>query len=500
MWMWLVLALAQDPALAEDPVVEPIPVANPQEQALADVQGVFARVERFDGVQIAWDGGVARLTGTVPSVAAREQAHTLAKDLPGTLFVDNLLTLEEQLGETPGERDDATEELLRRVFGEIDALKPVQVTVTSGVVQLSGTVLDSAAREQALALARSLDGVLYVEDAMTESTSVGDRLRPAVDTAWAQVQDLIAMTPLLGVALLVLVATWGVAKVVTGWDLLFRRFRDRPLLRATVTRAVRIGIYAAGGLVALELLDATALVGAVVGTAGVFGLALGFAFQDIVENYLAGILLSLQQPFGKDDLVEVDGVEGVVVRLTTRNTLLLTIDGNHVYLPNATVFKNKLTNYVRNPYRRFDFPVGVGVDEDLVSVIRTGVETLRAMAGVVDEPVPAVRIGALGDSTVVVEVFGWVDQRNHSFLAVRTEAIRRIKEAFDDAGYDMPEPIYRVHLRQLPQVAPKPTPQRHEGAAVDLSAESGLVKQAEEQRAREEGEDLLIPTEGARET
>jgi small-conductance mechanosensitive channel len=184
----------------------------------------------------------------------------------------------------------------------------------------------------------------------------------------------------------------------------------------------------------------------------------------------------------------------VVVRLTTRNTLLLTVDGNHVYLPNATVFKNKLTNYVRNPFRRFDFAVGVGVEEDLLAVFRTGVETLQAMPGVVDDPAPAVRIAALGDSSVVVEVFGWVDQRKHSFLAVRTEAIRRIKEAFDLAGYDMPEPIYRVSMRQMPEVAPKLPPVRQvEGTAVDLSAESDLARQAEQQRAHEDGEDLLVP-------
>lgn len=488
MVLWLMLALAQDP------VIDPPPSEDSREEALASVRAVFEQVDRFDEVEIAWQQGVARLTGTVPSVAAREQAHSLASNLPDTLFVDNLLTLEEQLGETPGDRDDATEELLRRVFGEIEALGAVEVSVGSGVVRLSGTVLDSAAREQAVALARSLDGVLYIDDAMEESTSVGERLRPAIDTAWDEVQGLVAMLPLLGVAVLVLAGAWGISQLVTSWDLIFRRFHDRPLLRSTVTRAVRIAILGAGALIALELLDATALVGAVVGTAGVFGIALGFAFQDIVENYLAGILLSIQQPFSKDDLVEVDGVEGVVVRLTTRNTLLLTVDGNHVYLPNATVFKNKLTNYVRNPFRRFDFAVGVGVEEDLLAVFRTGISTLEAMPGVVDDPAPAVRIAALGDSSVVVEVFGWVDQREHSFLAVRTEAIRRIKEAFDLAGYDMPEPIYRVSMRQLPEVAPKLPPERRaEGTAVDLSAESDLVRQAEQQRAHEEGEDLLIP-------
>ncbi len=484
MWnVWLALALAQ----------EPTPEGGPAPSPIDDVRRVLDAVERFDAVELSWVDGVARLTGSVPSVAARDEAHRLASALPGTLFVDDLLTIEEGRPVDAGREDAVTQELLRGVFGRIDALKPVTVEVSSGVVHLEGTVLDSAAREQAVALARSQPGVLYVDDGMVESTDLNDRLRPAVDEAWGQAQGWIARLPLLVVALVVMGIAWLTARTVTGWSFLFRRISDRPLLRNTLARVVRIGIVGAGAVVALEVLDATALVGAVVGTAGVFGIAIGFAFQDIVENYLAGLLLSVQQPFGKDDLVDVDGTEGVVVRLTARNTLLLTIDGNHVYLPNAAVFKGRLTNYSRNPFRRFDFLVGVGVNEDLVEVIRIGEATLRAMPGVVDEPAPALFLKELGDSTVVVQVTGWVDQRASSFLAVRTEAIRRIKEAYDAAAVDMPEPTYRLQVRQMAEPAPKAeAPRRDTGTtAVDLTAKTVLSKQAEEQRALEPGEDLL---------
>lgn len=485
--MWtLLLALA----LAQEPPPEPDPVPP----GLEDVRRVFATVERFDGVQLDWSAGVARLSGSVPSVAARDQAHALAAGLDDTLFVDDLLAIEEGQPVDADRGDEVTEELLRRVFARIDALKPVEVDVKSGVVRLSGEVLDSSAREQAVALARDQTGVLYVDDAMEESTDVSDRLRPAVDEGWAQAQSIVAMTPLLLVAMLLVGLSWIVARAISGWDLLYRRINDRPLLRNTLARVVRIAIVGVGVVAALEILDATALVGAVVGTAGVFGIALGFAFQDIVENYLAGLLLSVQQPFHKDDLVDIDGTEGIVVRLTARNTLLLTIDGNHVYLPNASVFKGTVTNFSRNPFRRFDFAVGIGVNEDLIAVIRLGEATLRAMPGVVDQPAPALLIAELGDSTVVVEVTGWVDQRTSSFLAVRTEAIRRIKEAYDQAGVDMPEPTYRVQMRQMGDPAPKDEPEKHgaETTAVDLGAKTVLSKQAEEQRALEPGEDLLV--------
>ncbi len=93
-------------------------------------------------------------------------------------------------------------------------------------------------------------------------------------------------------------------------------------------------------LVALEILDATAIVGALLGTAGVLGVALGFAFKDILENYLAGILMSLRQPFSPRDHVVIDGNEGLVIALNSRATILMTLDGNHLRLPNALVFRS----------------------------------------------------------------------------------------------------------------------------------------------------------------
>ena len=100
-----------------------------------------------------------------------------------------------------------------------------------------------------------------------------------------------------------------------------------------------------GVLLALDILDLTALVGAVLGTVGVVGLAIGFAFKDIVENYLAGLLLSIRRPFALNDLVLIESHEGRVVRLTPSELILMTLEGNHVRIPNATVFKSFIYNF-----------------------------------------------------------------------------------------------------------------------------------------------------------
>jgi small-conductance mechanosensitive channel len=184
----------------------------------------------------------------------------------------------------------------------------------------------------------------------------------------------------------------------------------------------------------------------VLGTAGVFGLALGFAFKETLENYLAGILMSLRQPFAPRDHLVIDGHEGVVVSMNARATILMTLDGNHLRLPNALVFRSVTLNYTRNPSRRFEFDVGVGVNENLVLAQRIGVDTLRALDGVMAKPPARAYISALADSNVQVRFHAWVDQRSHDFLMVKSEAIRTVKLALEHAGMDMPEPIYRVQI------------------------------------------------------
>ena len=248
---------------------------------------------------------------------------------------------------------------------------------------------------------------------------------------------------------------------------------------------------------ALQILDATALVGAVLGTAGVLGVAIGFAFKDTLENYLAGILMSLRQPFAPRDHVVIGGNEGLVVSMTSRATILMTPDGNHLRLPNALVFRSVMLNSTRNPSRRFELDVGIGVNEDLVLAQQIGVDELSRLDGVISKPPPRAYIAALGDSNVQLRFHGWVDQRTHDFLMVKSEAIRKVKLALEGQGMDMPEPIYRVQIteRAVPPVEPSATARR--GAAsnkvMDTRATTDLAEQIDEEPLGLASNDLLDP-------
>ena len=166
--------------------------------------------------------------------------------------------------------------------------------------------------------------------------------------------------------------------------------------------------------------------------------------------------MSLRQPFSPRDHVVIDGNEGVVVSMTSRATILMTLDGNHLRLPNALVFRSVTLNYTRNPSRRFEFDVGIGVGEDLVTAQLIGTAELSHLPGVMQTPPPRAYIAALGDSNVQVRFLGWVDQRSHDFLMVRSEAIRTVKLALEAADMDMPEPIYRVQLSDRAELAAAP--------------------------------------------
>ncbi len=446
-------------------------------------------------ISAAWTADPIGLQDARPEPLPPEQDPAVAQVPPDQAEIDLRL----------GERLSAT-------FQRIPGLDRVDVEVEAGVVVLSGTVLSGGERELADSLARQAAGVLYVDNRIAEETSVGLRLRPLLQTAETKLLTWLSYLPLLFLAAALVFLFLLLARAVYRWDAPFRRASRNPFLQHLLRQVVASSVGILGVLLALELLDATALVGAVLGAAGVVGIAVGFAFRNIAENYLAGIILSIRQPFSPDDHVLVEGQEGKVIRLTSRETLLMTLDGNHVRIPNATIFNSVVQNYSRNPLRRFRFEMSVGQNEDLTRVLEVGRSTLLGMEGVLNEPSPRSTVSEMGDSWVVVRFFGWVDQRTVAFDKARSEAVRLTKEALDAAGIAMPAPEYGLRLLDLgpdgkievEAVRPSeglgetaesddaraPTPSFQ---AVDLGPDRALDEQIARDREQAKDRDLLGP-------
>lgn len=361
---------------------------------------------------------------------------------------------QDRTGDVPSASDSSSalqtdariREQVQQIFAEIEALSDVQIDVSAGIVEVDGEVDSVAEAERALRLATQVDGVIEVRDRLAVNRDLDSRIASTGRTLTEAVRQIVAVLPLLAVAVAIFIVFWLVGAWLGRRQALFRRFSPNVFIAGLLGQAAHLAFIVLGLIVALVLLDATALLGTILGAAGIMGLAIGFAVRDTVENYIASILLSLRNPFSVNDLVDVNGQLGNVVTLTSRATILLSPEGNHIRIPNAAVFKAVIVNYTRRPERRFDFDVGIDAECNLVGAQQIALETLRRVTGVLDDPSAAVIIDALGDSNVVLRCFGWVDQRKSSFGKVRSEAIRQVKEAFDEAGIAMPEPSYRLRM------------------------------------------------------
>lgn len=368
--------------------------------------------------------------------------------------------------------DTAIERRLGAILGVIDGLEEVDVTVNSGVVILSGAVPNARAAREAIDIAGRIQGVVHVLNRLDEHPDVSSRLRPATRKFQELASTALRVLPITLIALMVVAAFWLLGQWVGNRGAWLRRAGLSELGVNLVRRIIRLLVIGAGILIALEILDATAIVGALLGAAGIAGIALGFAFRNIAENYLAGVLLSARNPFAIGDQVQVGELIGKVVRLTSRDTVLMTLDGNHLRIPNSEIITTAMTNFSRNPLRRFEFMVGVSVDHDIVEARNLGIATLRRMRGVLPDPGPQALISELGDSTVQLRFLAWIDQHQSDFQKARSEAIRMVKCAFDAAGIEMPEPIYRIHLREAGMVQPDDAgraPGRRSAAAASVA-------------------------------
>lgn len=347
------------------------------------------------------------------------------------------------------------------IFGELPAFRDVRAQVSEGVVTLSGTVPQDADIARAEAIAGRISGVVTVENHLERDLSVSGS--NAVGTLADRTQSFVRMIPLAGVALAIWALIALIGYLIAGIGALWHRVAPNSFLAELIASAIRF-VFVIGGLViALDVLGATALLSAVLGGAGVIGIALGFAMRDTIENYVASLMLSLRQPFRANEHVTIDSFEGRVIRLTSRATVLMTLDGNHLRIPNSTVFKAVIVNFTRNPARRFDFLLGIDADDDPDAARALGRETMAALPFVLAEPPPEARTEEVGDSNIVICFLGWIDQRETDWSKARSRAIAAVKGALEQGGFALPEPIYRLRFDE--RTPPLPVQQVEAGSA-----------------------------------
>lgn len=212
---------------------------------------------------------------------------------------------------------------------------------------------------------------------------------------------------------------------------------DRQVGRLT-GRFASLLLIAVGVVYALQV--AGVRVGPLLGALGVGGIALAFALQDILQNFVAGVLLQVRRPFRRGDQVKLSAYEGKVDDVNLRTVELTTFDGLTVYLPNAEVLKAPIVNYTRTPMSRTSLTVGLAYDTDLPRAQQVLVAACRSAAGVATVPAPEAWVELFNDSSIDLAVRYWHAADIASRWRVRSAVAMAIKAALDDAGMTIPFP------------------------------------------------------------
>jgi small conductance mechanosensitive channel len=265
------------------------------------------------------------------------------------------------------------------------------------------------------------------------------------DLSWETFsQAIIDFLPTLGLALLVFLIAYLLSKWLT--RVVRRGMRKRnqdPEITVLLEMLTHWGILIIGIVIALQVLAPGKFASLLAGL-GVAGVTIGFALQDVAKNFVAGILLLIQQPFEIGDTIEVSGFTGEVLKIALRATEMRALDGRFVIIPNGDVFVSPIVNFSRAPRRRIELSVGVGYDSDLDQVARLAHEAIMSIPGVLKEPTPSIVFDEFGGSAIGVKVYYWIDTDDTGVFDGTSEGLKLLKRAFEENGIDMPYPTMTV--------------------------------------------------------
>lgn len=444
------------------------------------------------------------------TITQTAQAQVGAQGTPTPVVGTTPIAVPDRVDIQPAAPDDQIRTRLQKILEATGWFQSPQVEVQDGVVFLKGQTETNEYKQWAGDLARNTQDVAAVVNQIELiQPSIWDS-QPAITGLRDLWINFIRTIPLFGFSLLVLLVTWIAARLsVKAARASLGKRLSSPLLNRVVGYAVGIGVFLIGLYIVFEIAGLANVALTVVGGTGILGIVLGIAFRDISENFLASIFLSLQNPFQTGDLVDINGQRGFVQALTTRVTVLMTLDGNQIQIPNSIVYKSNILNYTSNPNLRMEFTVGIGYADSVTKAQELALNILEEHPAVLKDPEPWVLVDNLGNSSVNLQVYFWVDLSKFSILKTKSDLIRLIKEAYQKANITIPDPgRERIFLKRSSSPpadtglseSPDPVQSAAERAkaansaevAADLSSEAEEIeKQARLARQLDDGENLL---------
>lgn len=256
-------------------------------------------------------------------------------------------------------------------------------------------------------------------------------------------EAFIKLLPNLLIAAIIIVLGIFLAKKLSALiGKLIRKIWNNSAVIDLFESVIRLTLFGIVFFTALSVLNLDKVVTTILAGAGLLGLGLAFAFQDIAANFISGIFISFRKPLHLGDIVKVKGYMGKVLEINLRDTVVKTFQGEYVIIPNKEVFQNAIENYSMLGKRRIDLTVGVSYGDDLEKVKRITLEALKGIANLSKEEETSLFFNKFGDSSINFVVRIWVNTPEQpAFLEVRSEAIIRIKKAFDANDISIPFPI-----------------------------------------------------------
>ncbi|HEV7350421.1 mechanosensitive ion channel [Telluribacter sp.] len=275
-----------------------------------------------------------------------------------------------------------------------------------------------------------------------------DKFYAALDEYW---DALIAAIPRIGLAVLIVALGILIAGVIGRFTR--RRMQARtedPLMSTFTGNAVKAILVVIVCMLALHTAGLSGIAGGILATAGASAVVLGFAFKDIGENFIAGIILAFNRPFNVNDTIKVGDIMGKVKTLQFRYTHIKTFNGQDVYIPNSDVLTDPVTNYTEDGFFRWDFVVGIAYEDDISGAKEIIQRILDTHQNIVHDDVHEnfVAEDELAASTVNLKVYFWVETLDfrRAALITKGEVIRNVKVSLEQNGYSLPADIRELKL------------------------------------------------------
>ncbi len=272
-------------------------------------------------------------------------------------------------------------------------------------------------------------------------------LKKAIDILTTKIEGWLenstAMLPNIIIAVVIMIVFYLIARAAKSIARkVLNKFSSERSINDLFTTFFYLSILGTGLIISLNVLHLEQTVTSLLAGAGIIGLALGFAFQDITANFISGVLIAFRKPIQVGDIIKTDHFMGMVEKIDLRVTIIRTFQGLHVIIPNKDVFQSPVTNYTKTNERRIDLDVGVSYADDLEKVKEIAIKSVTNLPYLLPDKEVKLFFKEFGDSSINFTLMFWVNYPDEpGFLQAQSDSIMAIKKAFDANDITIPFPI-----------------------------------------------------------